>query len=280
MTVVTMKNNQKPRGKFYVWLTTKAYYQMRMILLGLGFTRFTKVSMKISDVFADYAPIQDCKIAPIVVSNHVSWADMFFYLWYPVSFLSKESVAHTLLIGWHAITRQSIFLNRSEQKDRDKVLQLIRERADRVRDHNDIHPLMIFPEGTCSNGRTLMNFKKGAFFTGHPLKIYVLKYNDDFQVISSIGNADAALAIFVTILQPWNNITLFEYSDHFDPQYSMRKHGTTLEDPEAWQHVANDVKELMKFISGFESTNDGYRELIEFEKESLTVRNPAESMAI
>lgn len=276
MNIVSFKNNQNPRGRFFVWLTTKAYCHMRLILFSLGFTKFSKVSLKINDVFTDYCPIQDCTIASIVVSNHVSFADMFFYLWYPVSFLSKEAVAHTIVIGWNAITRQSIFLNRAEQKDREKVLELIRERADRVRDYNDIHPLLIFPEGTCSNGRTLMNFKKGAFFSGHPIKIFVIKYNNEFQVISSIGNANAALALLMTMLQPWNNITLYEYSDHFDPQYSLRKRGITLDDPEAWQHVANDVKELMKFISGFETTEEGFRELIEFEKESLTVRNPSE----
>lgn len=259
-----------------MWLTTKAFFLMRVILFSFGFTKFSRIHMKISDVFTDYAPIQDTKIAPLVVSNHVSWADMFFYLWFSVSFLSKETVAHTPLVGWHAVTRQSIFLNREDSKDRDKVLRLIKERADRVRDHNDIHPLLIFPEGTCSNGRTLMNFKKGAFFTGHPLKIYVLKYNNEFQVISSIGNANAVLSILITMMQPWNNITLYEFSDHFDPLYSLRKRGVTLDDPEAWKYVAADVKDLMKFISGFESTEDGFRELIEFEKQALTVRNPAE----
>lgn len=249
---------------------------MRFILFSFGFTRFQNTKMKITDVFTDYTPIQDCKIAPIAVSNHVSWADMFFYLWYNVSFLSKESVAHTPLIGMNAIARQSIFLNRADQKDREKVLQLITERAARVKEHNDIHPLMIFPEGTCSNGRTLMEFKKGAFFTGQPIKIYCLKYNNDFQVISSIANANPGLAVLITLLQPWNELTLFEFTDHFDPQYSWKKRGVSGAGPEDWKYVAEDVKALMKFISGFESTNEGFTELIEFEKLSLTVKNPVE----
>lgn len=271
-----MKNNQQPRGKFFVWLSTKSYFLMRFILFGTGFTRYENIKMKISDIFADYAPIQDCSVAPMVVSNHVSWADMFFYLWFNVSFLSKESVAHTFLIGNHAIYRQSIFLKREDQKDREKVMQLIKERVMRVKEHNDIHPLLIFPEGTCSNGRTLMDFKKGAFVVGVPIKIFVIKYNNDFQVINSIGNADGLLAILVNILQLWNNITLYEFTDHFDPQYSWNKRGVTGEGPDDWKYVAEDVKSLMKFVSGFDVCSEGFTDLVEFEKQSLTVRNKFE----
>ena len=265
---MSFKNNQKPRGKFFVWLSTKAYFLMRLLLFFFGFTRFKNVQLRINDVFADYQPLQDTRVAPIVVSNHVSWADMFFYLAYQVSFLSKESVAHTFLIGWHAITRQSIFLNREDQKDRNKVLDLIKARAARVKESEDIFPLLIFPEGTCSNGRSLMSFKKGAFFTGDPIKIYVLQYNNDYQVISSIANINPAFAILVTLLQCSNNLTLYEYSDHFDPLYSMRKAGVTIEEEEAWKPVADDVKKLMAFISGFECTEDSFRELLAYEAES------------
>lgn len=270
---MSFKNNQKPRSKFFVWLGTKVYFLMSPLLFFLGFTCQSTIKMKISDVFADYQPVQDTRVAPIVVSNHVSWADMFFYLGFKVSFLSKESVAHAFLIGWHAITRQSIFLNRDDQKDRDKVLQLIKERTTRVREHEDIYPLLIFPEGTCSNGRTLMSFKKGAFFTGDPIKIYVVKYNNDYQVISSIANINPAFALLVTILQPSNSLTLYEFTDHFDPLYSLRKAGVPLESEDAWKYVAKDVKTLMAFISGFETTEDSFRELLAFEAEAPKLKH-------
>ena len=241
---------------------------MRPLLFCFGFTNYKRVQLKLNDVFADYKPVQDTTIAPIVVSNHTSWADMFFYLGHKVSFLSKESVAHTLLLGWHAITRQSIFLNREDQKDRDKVLHLIRDRAKRVKENNDIYPLLIFPEGTCSNGRNLMSFKKGAFFTGDPIKIFVLQYNNEFEIISSIANINPAFALILTLLQIRNHLTLYEYSDHFDPNYSLNKAGLTIENEDAWKAVAADVKTLMSFISGFTSTEDTFRELLAFEAQS------------
>ena len=35
-------------------------------------------------------------------------------------------------------------------------------------------PLMLFPEGGVSNGASLLTFKRGAFFTHTPVKIYCL----------------------------------------------------------------------------------------------------------
>lgn len=39
-------------------------------------------------------------------------------------------------------------------------------------------PLLIFPEGTVSNGRYLLSFKRGAFEPLQPVKICCMKYED------------------------------------------------------------------------------------------------------
>ena len=250
----------------------RAYFMMRMILFGFGFTSYTTKKLKIRDVFADYEHIQAYKgEAPLVVSNHVSYADMFFYLSKRVSFLSKDAVGRAPIIGSNCTARQSIYLNRSDEKDRSKVLDLIKERTARIKEKGDLFPLLIFPEGTITNGRTLMNFKKGAFFSGDLIKIYVVKYNSDYQTVASIINISAILAWFVTSCSPLNDITLYEYEDSFDPEYVYRKYGIDREDPNAWEKVAEEVKKLMVFASGMQTSQDGYRETIEFEKESLKI---------
>ena len=40
--------------------------------------------------------------------------------------------------------------------------------------------LLIFPEGTTSNGTHLINFKKGAFAPMAPVKIFCLKYKNRY----------------------------------------------------------------------------------------------------
>ena len=93
--------------------------------------------------------------------------------------MAKEDVAHTFFIGMFAVARQSIFINRESMEDRNHVIDLIKKRSDLIKHNEHIAPLLIFPEGTVSNGRTLMTFKRGAFLTGDLLKIYTLKYNAD-----------------------------------------------------------------------------------------------------
>ena len=93
--------------------------------------------------------------------------------------MAKEDVAHTFFIGMFAVARQSIFINRESMEDRHHVIDLIKKRSDLIKHNEHIAPLLIFPEGTVSNGRTLMTFKRGAFLTGDLLKIYTLKYNAD-----------------------------------------------------------------------------------------------------
>lgn len=269
---VTMKNNGSPRGRIYVWLVMLPFKLIRPILFFFGFIRVKTIKLSLKEVLADYDTEKyKCKgRAPLVVSNHCSWADMFFYLMKPVSFLSKKAVASIPGIGIHAINRQSIFLDREDKGDRDMVLNKIQERAELVKESNgSILPLLIFPEGTISNGRCLLSFKKGAFVSGEPLKIYTIKYNTDDRVVNSMINIPAFSSFLLTISAFYNEITLFEYKEAFDPRYLADKYGLSKEDPNAWEKTAAQVKELMQFCSGFQSTDDTYRQTLEFEKQSL-----------
>jgi len=38
--------------------------------------------------------------------------------------------------------------------------------------------MAMYPEGTCSNGKYIISFKKGAFEPLAPIKIYLFKFND------------------------------------------------------------------------------------------------------
>lgn len=264
---VNVKTGQKARGKLYVRWQVGVFCLMRPLLWILGITKINRVKVSIKDFIGDYkSDKHPNEVAPIVVSNHVSILDMFYYLAKNVSFLSKDTAAKAPLVGMFAIARQNIFLDRASLEDRQRVLELIKERTARVKSHGDISPLLIFPEGTVSNGRSLIGFKKGAFQSGDLIKIYLLKYNpEEGDFIFSMSNMSTIYSMLLSMSKLSNTIEEIEIIEPFDPEYVYRKHKVHRDDEESWKLVAEEVKSLMAAVSGFKSVHTSMRETKEFE---------------
>lgn len=77
-------------------------------------------------------------------------------------FLSKAVVKNVPLIGFYAKMHQCIFFSRKDSEERENILEVLEERV-KMAEKGKINPIIIFPEGTTSNGRGLLKFKKGPF---------------------------------------------------------------------------------------------------------------------
>ena len=86
------------------------------------------------------------------VSNHVSWTDIpLLGMLTPLSFLSKAEVRTWPVAGWLATKAGSLFIRRGAGDS-----QLIRKQMGRHLQQQ--HPLLMFPEGTTTDGRSLRTF--------------------------------------------------------------------------------------------------------------------------
>ncbi|AHL32690.1 glycerol acyltransferase [Pseudomonas brassicacearum] len=86
------------------------------------------------------------------VSNHVSWTDIpLLGMLAPLSFLSKAEVRTWPVAGWLAAKAGSLFIRRGSGDS-----QLIRKQMSRHLEQ--AHPLLMFPEGTTTDGRSLRTF--------------------------------------------------------------------------------------------------------------------------
>ena len=125
------------------------------------------------------------------VSNHVSWTDIALLgQLTPLSFLSKAEVRAWPVAGWLAAKAGSLFIRRGageSQYIRDQMNGHLQQQL----------PLLMFPEGTTTDGRSVRTFHGrllSAATESHvhiqPVAIRYLRDGETDQVAPFIGNDD------------------------------------------------------------------------------------------
>lgn len=114
----------------------------------------------------------------IYVANHTSLIDVFILVKdYNFSFIGQrhgglagflEDILHT--------AQDHVWFDREEGQDRRSVHKLL---TDHVSDGNK-EPMLVFPEGTCTNSDYCIMFKKGSFELGTTVYPIAMKYRKRF----------------------------------------------------------------------------------------------------
>ena len=125
------------------------------------------------------------------VSNHVSWTDIALLgQLTPLSFLSKAEVRGWPVAGWLAAKAGSLFIRRGAGD------------SQRIREHMTRHlqqplPLLMFPEGTTTDGRSVRTFHgrllSAAIDSHVPVQPVAIRYVRDGEpdtIAPFIGNDD------------------------------------------------------------------------------------------
>lgn len=129
-----------------------------------------------------YGPLRDGPV--LLVSNHVSWLDIpVIAAVRPCQFLAKAEISQWPLIGWLARGTGTLFIRRGGGEARSKALEIQGQlRAG--------HSVLIFPEGTTTDGRQVRRFFAPLFAAAGPAVVQPLaiRYHDP------AGGVDTALA--------------------------------------------------------------------------------------
>ncbi|RZF46584.1 hypothetical protein LSTR_LSTR002916 [Laodelphax striatellus] len=114
----------------------------------------------------------------ICVANHTSPIDVLVLMCDNCYSLIGQSHGGFLGMLQRALARASphIWFERSEVKDREAVAKRLKHH---VSDPNN-PPILIFPEGTCINNTSVMQFKKGSFEVGGVIYPVAIKYDVRF----------------------------------------------------------------------------------------------------
>lgn len=135
----------------------------------------------------------------LLVANHISWLDIHIINSIrPVIFVAKADVSKWPIFGYLASMLGTIFLKREKLSDIKRVIQLMKDKF------TNQEVVAIFPEGTSTDGKSVLPFKSNLFEAAHQAQVDVLpitiqytennQYSDraafigDMELIDSIKN--------------------------------------------------------------------------------------------
>jgi 1-acyl-sn-glycerol-3-phosphate acyltransferase len=148
----------------------------------------------------------------LFASNHISWLDIHVInAWRPMRFVAKKEVRQWPVFGWFAMQLNTLFIDR-QRRGHSKNISLEMSQALTNGDQ-----ICIFPEGTSSDGSTVLEFKPNLFQAAidanvkcQPIAISYSNIHDgdicygpafigDMGLIESITNTIKAAPLKVTI---------------------------------------------------------------------------------
>ncbi|XP_015693110.2 lysophospholipid acyltransferase LPEAT1-like isoform X2 [Oryza brachyantha] len=172
----------------------------------------------------------------IVVSNHVSYVDILYHMSssFP-SFVAKRSVARLPMVGLISKCLGCIFVQReSKTSDFKGVSGAVTERIQRAHRQKNSPMMLLFPEGTTTNGDYLLPFKTGAFLAKAPVKPVILRY--PYKRFSPAWDSmSGARHVFLLLCQFVNYLEVVHLPVYYPSEQEK-------EDPRLY---ANNVRKLM-----------------------------------
>uniref|UniRef100_A0A6B2L2F7 EF-hand domain-containing protein n=1 Tax=Arcella intermedia TaxID=1963864 RepID=A0A6B2L2F7_9EUKA len=175
--------------------------------------------------------------APIVVANHTSMVDAIYMasLFIPCGISRVENLSLPVFSSVLKAT-QSILVDRNDVSSRKDTKDQIHNRAQKAAEDSRYFPILIFPEGTTTNGKSLICFKIGAFSSGLPVQPVCLSYPNRYCDVSWTMNAPN---IFFQMIKMMSQFANYMKVDFLPPYYPNEQEKS---DPQLY---ANNVRKLM-----------------------------------
>jgi len=186
----------------------------RVNLAVLGFVCISRHRIGSQEVTPDDAhPV-------LIVSNHVSWVDivLHFYLYFPASFIIKAGVWKIPIIGDIGKHIKCIGVVRENKSSQDRgvsdviTARLKEEHAKESPEQR--HAVLVFPEGTTTNGKFLLPFKTGCFLGGVPVKPVVFKYKTR-RMSPAWESMNGMRHVMLMLAQPLHTVAVYELPTYY-----------------------------------------------------------------
>ncbi|XP_075516995.1 lysophospholipid acyltransferase LPEAT1-like isoform X1 [Primulina tabacum] len=171
-----------------------------------------------------------------IVSNHISYIDILYHMSssFP-SFVAKRSVAELPLVGLISKCLGCVYVHRGlKSSDFKGVSGIVNERILEAHQDKSAPQMMLFPEGTTTNGDYLLKFKTGAFLAKTQVLPVILRY--PYQRFSAAWDSISGMRHLILLLCQFVNYIEVIKLPVYHPSEHERK------DPKLY---AEHVRQLM-----------------------------------
>ena len=191
------------------------------------------------------------------ICNHTSFNDILLSMAiYGAGFISKASVKKMPIFGKIATGLQTIFVDRGDTNSRRNTLNAVIQRQKDFMEGKPVMPFMIFPEGTTTSGRHLLNFKKGAFVNLLPIKpnFILPNLNNNFHL--GCGSTKVGINYGRTLTELFVYTEFVELPIMTPNEYmfnNFKDYGK-----EKWEIYAEVAREIIGTLGGFKKSNKDF----------------------
>jgi len=113
----------------------------------------------------------------LLVSNHLSYLDIIVLSSiHPCIFVAKRDVARWPLFGWLAYAAGTIFVDRERRFSSPKAVDVVRKAV------RSASVVVLFPEGTSSDGSTVLPFKSALLESAVQLRSPIAAASIDYSL--------------------------------------------------------------------------------------------------
>ncbi|KAI1888663.1 hypothetical protein AGOR_G00187460 [Albula goreensis] len=185
-----------------------------------------------------------CEAPLLAVAPHSSFLDILVLV--PTGLatvVSRSENTKLPVIGALLKFNQAVLVNRTDPQSRRQCVTQLKER---LTSKGYWPQILIFPEGTTTNGKALIKFKPGAFMAGVPVQPVLLHYPNTLDTVRWTWKGTSWVrALWNTTSQFYTNITV-EYLPVYTPS-EQEKTDPTL--------YADNVQKLMAQALGVPATD-------------------------
>ena len=211
----------------------------------------------------DYSFDPDEKYS-LLISNHTGFFDIVMNMAVNSSgFLAKDDVQNVPFIGTIAKGINCLFVQRENKEDRERIFIELEKRQRDFYDGKLLTPLCIFPEGTTTNGKYILKFKKGAFYALLPIKPQLILLDDNVNYSPAIGVSTTGFNYFRSLAYFRVNIYLCQLPVIKPTDYMWENYSEL--GKEKWEVYAEVTRKIMCEIGGLKPSNKTFRDSKKYE---------------